>query len=279
LLLVGAGGLIGLAAAGPVALDPSPPEPPQPLDVALAVDLSLSMTARDAAPSRIERVRETIDMLTEELPSVRFSLVVFAGWPYALVPPTDDPAVVRYFNASLQPHVVQELDRGNSLAGALELALGTLDSRPTPEARRAILVLSDGDVYEEEELILRAAAEAEGAGAEVWVAGVGADAGVPMAVDGEPVLDATGRPVLAGHDAELLRAVAEAGGGRYVDVTGDDGARRLVEALRDVSGDTEEAPPEPFDATALLALLAIPLLLWEGALDAGRGKRESGDRS
>jgi Ca-activated chloride channel family protein len=278
-LLVGAAGLIGAAAAGPVARAPEPPEPPRPLDVALAVDLSLSMTARDATPSRMERVRETIDLLAEELPSVRFSLITFAGWPYTLVPPTDDPSVIHYFTPSLQPQVVEELDRGNSLAGAFQVALDALDSRPTPEARRAILVLSDGDVYEEQELVVRAAAEADDAGAEVWVAGIGTEAGAPMAADGSPVLDAGGRPVLARHDADLLRAVAEAGGGRYVNITDDDGVRSLVEALRDVSGDTDEAPPEPFDATALLALLAIPLLLWEGLLDAGSGHPKRGGRS
>jgi Ca-activated chloride channel family protein len=272
LLLVGAAGLIGVAAAGPVTRGPEPPEPPRPLDVALAVDLSLSMTARDATPSRIERVRETIDLLAGELPSVRFSLVTFAGWPYTLVPPTDDPSVIRYFTPSLEPQVVEELDRGNSLSATFQVALDALDSRPTPEARRAIVVFSDGDVYEEQEVVVRAAAEARDVGAEVWVAGIGTGDGAPMALGGSPVLDAGGRPVLARRNEALLRGVAEAGGGRYVDITDDDGVRSLLEALRDVSGDEAEAPPGPFDATALLALLAIPLLLWEGALDAGRGR-------
>ena len=39
----------------------------------------------------------------------------------------DDPDVIRYFVDSLQPEVVQEQDRGNSLGSALELA-----GRPQP---------------------------------------------------------------------------------------------------------------------------------------------------
>ena len=49
------------------------------------------------------------------------------------------------------------------------------------------------------------------------------------------------------------------------------GLDALVDDLRDLSGDSREGPAEPFDTTALFALLAIPLLLWEGVVDARRG--------
>ena len=270
LYLVGAGALIGLAAAGPVWLDPEPPEPPEPLDVAIVVDLSLSMTAVDATPSRIERARQTIGLLTEALPSVRFSLVVFAGWPYTLVPPTDDPDVLRYFVDSLQPEVVQERDRGNALSAALELAQNTLLDRPRENARRAILVMSDGDVYEDEDALLAAASEAAADGFEVWVAGLGTDSGSPLSLDGDMIRDVSGQAIRTSLDADLLEAVADAGRGAYEDITSDAGVSSLTAGLQDLSGDSEEGPADPFDTTYLLALLAIPLLLLEGAVDAGR---------
>lgn len=271
LCLVGAGALLGLAAAGPVLWDPEPPEPVPPLDVAIAVDLSLSMNAGGEAGSRIERAREAIERLTEELPSVRFSLVVFAGWPYMLVPPTDDPDVIRYFVDSLQPEVVPEGDRGNSLGSTLELAGRALGSRPSEDGRQAILVISDGDVYEDEDVLVRAAADAAGRGFEVWIAGVGSEEGSPISIAGEPVLDAAGRAVRSSQNADLLSAMAEAGQGRYEDISEDGGLDSLIDDLRDLSGDSREGPAEPFDTTALFALLAIPLLLWEGVVDARRG--------
>ncbi len=276
LYLVGAGVLIGLAVAGPVWFDPEPPEAPPPLDMAIAVDLSLSMTAADAFPSRIGRAREAIARLTEELPSVRFSLVVFSGWPFMLVPPTDDPAIVRYFVESLQPEVVQERDRGNSLTATLELARSTLESRPSPDARQAILVISDGDVYEDQDEVARAASTVSAAGFEVWAAGLGSEDGATLTLDGAPVRDVTGRAVRTGQDAELLRLLADAGRGRYEDISGDGGLESLVADLRDLSGDSEEGPAEPFDTRYLFALLAIPLLLWEGIVDAGRSGRVRG---
>ena len=271
LCLVGAGALLGLAAAGPVLWDPEPPESVPPLDVAIAVDLSLSMNAEGETGSRIERAREAIDRLTEELPSVRFSLVVFAGWPYMLVPPTDDPDVIRYFVDSLEPEVVEELDRGNSLGSTLKLAGSTLESRPSEDGRQAILVISDGDVYEDEDVLVRAAADAAARGFEVWIAGLGSEEGSPISIAGEPVLDAVGRAVRTSQNADLLSAMAEAGQGRYEDITEDGGLDAFVDDLRDLSGDARGGPAEPFDTTALFALLAIPLLLWEGVVDARRG--------
>ena len=271
LCLVGGGALLGLAAAGPVLWDPESPESVPPLDVAIAVDLSLSMNAAGGTGSRIERAQEAIDRLTEELPSVRFSLVVFAGWPYTLVPPTDDPDVIRYFVDSLQPELVEELDRGNSLGSTLELAGATLETRPSEGGRQAILVISDGDVFEDEEVLVRAVADAAARGFEVWIAGLGSEEGSPISIAGEPVLDPVGRAVRTSQNADLLRAMAEAGQGRYEDITEDGGLDALVDDLRDLSGDSREGPAEPFDTTALFALLAIPLLLWEGVVDARRG--------
>ena len=277
LCLVGAGALLGLAAAGPVLWDSEPPEPVPPLDVAIAVDLSLSMNAAGGTGnagdprSRIERAREAIERLTEELPSVRFSLVVFAGWPYMLVPPTDDPDVIRYFVDSLQPEVVQEPDRGSSLGSTLVRASRALETRPSEGGHQAILVISDGDVFEDEDVLVRAAANAAARGFEVWTAGLGFEEGSPISIAGEPALDPVGRAVRTSQNAHLLRAMAESGLGRYEDITEDEGLEALVADLRDLSGDSREGPAEPFDTTALFALLAIPLLLWEGLVDARRG--------
>ena len=290
LCLVGAGALLGLAAAGPVLWDPEPPAPVPPLDVAIAVDLSLSMNAAGETGnpgdpgnagdprSRMERAREAIDRLTEELPSVRFSLVVFAGWPYMLVPPTDDPSVIRYFVDSLEPEVVQEPDRGSSLGSTLELAGRALKSRPSEDGRQAMLVISDGDVFEDEQVLVSAAADAAARGFEVWIAGLGSEEGSPISIAGEPVLDAAGRAVRTSQNADLLSAMAQAGQGRYEDITEDEGLDSLVDELRDLSGDSREGPAGPFDTTALFALLAIPLLLWEGVVDARRGVSGGGTK-
>jgi Ca-activated chloride channel family protein len=277
LLCLAVGGTaIGLAAAGPEWTLPEPEQPQPPLDVAIAVDLSLSMSAADAAPSRMGRAREVIARLSEELPSVRFSLVVFAGWPYMLLPPTDDHAVLEYFARSLDVELVARLDRGTSLGDALELARYTLDARARPDALRRVLLLSDGGA-EEGDPVVEAARSLASEGVEVWVGALGSEAGTPLFLDGAPLVDG-GAPVVAALNESLLRQVADAGAGRYVNVTSQDGLASLVEGLRALSGDTEGPPPPPLDAAHLLIILAIPLFLWETAADRCQARSASDEK-
>ena len=266
--LVGGGLALGLAAAGPAWVMPEGDDRP-PLDVAIAVDMSLSMSATDAAPSRMARAREVITRLSEELPSVRFSLVVFAGWPYTLLPPTDDLRLVRYFAESLDVTLVPRTDNGTALAEAIELSRYALEERPSDGARRLVLLISDGggDVGQP---VLDNAAWLRDDGFEVWVAALGSEVGTPIFLDGVPLYDEGGQQVVASLNESLLREVAEAGGGRYVDVTREDGFEDLLGRLRDVSGDRESPPPPPIDAAFLLVLLAIPLFFWEAMADLGR---------
>ena len=268
--LVGGGLAIGLGAAGPAWVLPEPDALP-PLDVAIAVDLSPSMSATDAAPTRIERARDVVARLSEDLPSVRFSLVAMSGWTYTLLPPTDDPALLRYFAQSLDVDLVPPSDRGTSLAYGLEQARYTLEARPTPEARKVVLLLSDGGTHAAD-TVVAASTVVRDAGLEVWVAALGSDAGTTLFRDGVPLLDEGGAPVVSALNESLLREVAEAGGGRYVDVTSEDGLESLVADLRELSGDRDDPPPPPVDAAFLLVMLAIPLFLSEAVLDLGRSR-------
>ncbi|MEQ1855387.1 MAG: VWA domain-containing protein [Longimicrobiales bacterium] len=273
LLCLACGGVaLGVAAAGPAWVLPESEERP-PLDLAIAVDLSLSMSATDAAPNRMARAREVIARLSEELPSVRFSLVVFAGWPYTLLPPTDDPALLRYFAQSLDVTLVPRTDNGTALAEAVELSRYSLEARPSEDSRQIVLLISDGG-GEANEAVLENSTWLRDDGFEVWVAALGSDAGTPLFFDGAPFLDEGGEPVVASLNESLLRDVAEAGGGSYVDVTREDGLEALLATLREVSGDRENPPP-PVDAAFLLVLLAIPLFLWEALADFGRSRKRA----
>lgn len=268
---------LGTAAAGPRPTAPEPPEPAPPLDIALAIDVSASMSATDIQPSRIERAREVVDRIAEALPSARIVLVLFADWPYTLVPPTDDPAVVRYFAHSLSAELVLDRDQGTSFSSAFAQARAALDSRPRPGARRAILVLSDGGAHEDLATILDAATTAAAEGVPLWTAGLGTTSGVPLTTETGPVLDRVGRPVVAALDEALLREIAAAGNGDFHDVSDEQGLGALLTGLGALDDEPGDEGGDPVDASFLLTLLAVPLLLWEGGLDAGRLQR-SGPR-
>ena len=269
--LLVAAGAVGLAAAGPRPSTPAAAEPPAPLDLAVAVDLSLSMTAGDVEPSRLVRAQQVVEEIADALPSARISLVVFADWPYALVPLTDDLEVVRWFARSLTADAVPERHRGTSLSLAIDAGRGALDARPRDGARRAVLILSDGAGHDGRDAAIAAATAASEAGVSVWTGGLGTARGAELGTVTDPILDARGVPVVASLDADILRAIADAGGGRYGNVADEGRGTSLAAGLSEAVASAPAAPTRTLDAALWLTLLALPLLLWEGALDGGRG--------
>ncbi len=268
--LVLAATAIALGAVGLVPRAPEPAPPPVALDLAVAVDVSASMGATDTDPSRVARAREVVAGLSEALPGVRTVLVVYADWPYTLVPPTDDPSVVRYFADALAADLVLDRDQGTSLSAAVAHAREALASRPRDGARRVIVVVTDGGAHDDASAVLAEAAEATEDGVEIWTAGLGSPRGAELESPTGPLLDMAGMPVVTRLDEELLRQVASAGRGRYERVDDERGRRALVNGLQGAAGAPASDGPVPRDVTVFLALLALPLLLLEGVLDSGR---------
>jgi Ca-activated chloride channel family protein len=275
LCMVVAAVALGLAAAEP-RTGPSEPAPPAaPLDLAIAVDVSLSMGSADAAPSRIARARQVVAQLAQTLPAARILLVVFADWPYTLVPATDDPAVVQYFAEALQTNLVLDRDQGTALSAAIDHATAALAARPRAGARRVLVLVSDGGTHDDPEAVVASARAAREAGVEVWTAGLGSVRGTELESETGPVLDASGTPVVTRLEERLLTDVATAGGGTYAQVSEDRALRALVARLQDTRPTPAGERPSPPDAALLLALLALTTMLAEGALDGARGRRRA----
>jgi Ca-activated chloride channel homolog len=261
---------ICLAAAGPGVTTNEGARAAAPLDIAIVVDVSVSMGATDIEPTRIQRARDVIGRLSKEVPRARLSLVLFGDWPYTLVPPTDDPHVVEYFAESLNATLISNLassirtasgDHGLSLQAAIAHARAALDARPAAGATKLILVISDGAIPGNADEIVSAVPAAAGNGVVVWTAGVGTTKGAMLA---------GGSGVIAGFGEPLLQSVAKAGAGVYEDVSQDRGVRSLVSGLRRLVGVSSPEDVIPERITFWLVLLAILLLLWEGGLDLGK---------
>ena len=272
---VGAAAALGLAAAEPRGTPREAPPPAAPLDLAVAVDVSLSMGAADAGQSRILRAQEVVSALAEELTAARLVLVVFADWPYTLVPPTDDPAVVQWFASAMRADLLADRDQGTALTSAIDHARAALSVRPREGARRVVLLVSDGGAHDESDAVMEAARGAAREGVAIWTAGLGTTRGIELETATGPVLDPAGAPVLTRLDDRLLADVAQAGGGGYEDVSDERGLRSLVARLQEADAALPADGREPPDATFLLAALALALILMEGALDGRRGVRHA----
>jgi len=106
--------------------------------VVLVIDTSLSMSATDVPPSRLEAAKATGRRFLDQVPRrFRVGVVAFASTARAVAPATTDRGVVRAALRAIRP------GEGTALGDAIERAIqvGRARSRGTPVS---VLVISDG---------------------------------------------------------------------------------------------------------------------------------------
>jgi len=202
------------------------------IDVVLALDASSSMLARDEAPDRLRKMREVVDRLRELSPNDRFALIAFAGRSYVLSPVTIDQGALNLFIDNLDPTVVGQ--SGSSISSALRQANNLL-ALSESEAERAIVVMSDGEAFEEADEVIAEARRAAEAGTSVITVGFGTPEGsvIPVTRNGATTekKDQSGAVVITRYSPDILRTAAEVGRGVFVPPTDPDRAATVRATL------------------------------------------------
>jgi Ca-activated chloride channel family protein len=275
-LVLAAMALLAVALADPRGAESREEVEQRGVDLMVVVDVSRSMLAEDAAPNRLARARQFAADLVEELGSDRVGLVEFAGVPAVRCPLTFNHRTFLSQLALLSP---KSTARGGSMLGdAIRLAAESLDGEG---AGRAIVVLSDGEDMESEPVEAAAAAYGE-RGVRIVTIGLGdaaEGARIPVFEGGaRRYLVHEGEEVWTRMDPTLLAAVAEQGGGFFVEAGTSqadmgDVARALTAMLEASTRERGSvAAREPlfqwFACAALLALLVEATLRPRGATRA-----------
>ena len=186
------------------------------MDLMFVVDVSRSMDAEDASPSRLERAKLFVEEAVDGLAGDRVGLVDFAGDPVV-----KSPLTLNYdaFKTSLAELSSRSTTRGGSMLGdAIRLASDAFSEDPEAVGR-AIIVLSDGE--DMDSFPADAAADARKThGARVYTIGLG-DSGdgarIPDLVDGQPTwLKYGGAEVWSRMDPKTLDEVARSGEGTFI---------------------------------------------------------------
>jgi Ca-activated chloride channel homolog len=230
--------------------------------VVMAVDVSLSMQARDVEPTRFEAMQTAATAFVDVLPErINLGLVSFAGTATTLVPPTTDRAQV---NGAIQSlHLAESTAMGEAVFAsltAIETFQASLDA-PTedlPPAR--IVLLSDGYKTVGRD-VTQAIDAARAAGVPVSTIAFGTDYGT---------LDLDGETVPVPVDRATLEDLADQTGGSYSEAAS---ASELEDVYADL-GSQIGYTTEPKDisswfvrAGVLLALVGAALsLLWTNRL-------------
>lgn len=246
------------------------------IDIVLALDASLSMMAPDERPNRLERMKQEVRRLRAQSRGDRFALLAFAGRSYILTPLTIDDGALELFLDNLDPSIVGQA--GSSLSRTIIQGTELLQaSRHAGD--RALIVMSDGEAFEEESEILEAARRARQAGISLVTVGFGTTRGstIPIRENGRLTekRDEAGEIVITRYQPDILRATAEAAGGTFIAAEETDKASRVRQAIESLqaSGSTVQVGRTGTPRFQLFLLPAVLLLLIDLWRTERRGRR------
>ncbi len=215
-LLVVAGGAMAAALLQPQMGERFVATPRVGAEIMIALDVSRSMLADDAAPSRLERAKAEVRDLLAYLRDDHVGLIAFAGRASVLSPMTPDKSFLRLALDGAGPHSVPR--GGTKLAESIRRAV-TGFGEPGP-SQRALILITDGEDHDS--FAVDAARAAAEAGIKIIAIGFGDEGGSPIFVRDpesgarEQVRDGDGRPVISRLNGDLLRELALATDGAYV---------------------------------------------------------------
>jgi len=201
------------------------------LDVVFAVDVSLSMMAEDAQPSRLARSGDLMRAVVQDLAGARFGVVAFTGSASRLLPLTEDHAAIESILDVVGPELLST--PGTDLERALSTAFGSFPA--DSDRHRAVVVFSDGEAHSGDESVPAREAAARGIGVFTVTVGTPQGSAVPLR-DGGRAFDRDGNPVQSRADPARMRRIAEIGGGVHVDASDSGAFSRLPDALSEFEG-------------------------------------------
>jgi len=272
-----AAAMFGVALAGPRWGEGSALIDTDGIDVALALDVSLSMLAEDEKPNRLERMKQEVRRLRASAPGDRVALLAFAGRSYILAPLTSDDGALELFLENLDPTIVGQV--GSALAPPLRQGLELLLASEG-SADRALVVMSDGEAFDDREAALALAREAKARDVHLVTVGFGTSGGatIPLLESGgaDVKRDQDGEVVVSKYDEALLREVAEAAGGEFIPADATDKGTRVRRALAELEGvrrAEQQRLARPLRYQWFLGVALVLLLLDAYLADGGRLRR------
>lgn len=199
------------------------------VDVIIALDVSNSMKAEDIRPNRLERSRQAISRLIDQLQGDRIGLIVFAGQAYVQLPITTDYAAAKLFLTTVETDMIPA--QGTAIGAALDLAVSSFGNSDSAKHNKAVIVITDGENHEDD--AIAAAKTAYENNITVHTIGMGSLDGAPIPVysNGARVgfmQDAEGHTVITRLDQNALQQIAEAGHGKFIRATNSDDGLAII---------------------------------------------------
>ncbi len=186
------------------------------IDVIFAIDVSKSMLAEDVAPSRLEKSKQLVSQIINNLANDRIGIIAYSGSAFPVLPITTDYSVAKMFLQTMNPGMISA--QGTSIDEAINLATTFVDKKD--KTNKLLIIITDGEDHSD--AATEAAEEAKKVGLKILTIGVGTEKGGTIPLKRNGVVesfqrDKNGEVVITKRNAEVLKAIAKASGGGYVD--------------------------------------------------------------
>lgn len=190
------------------------------IDIAIALDVSKSMLAADLAPNRLERAKQFITKMMNEMPDDRIALVLFAGKAYLQMPLTADHGAAQLFVSSATPDAVPQ--QGTVISDALTMSTKAFTG--TEKRFKTVVLISDGEDHDAS--AVSTAKNLAEQGVMINTVGIGSAEGstIPDPATGDIKKDEAGNPVISRLNEEILKEIAAATNGTYTRLESSDAA-------------------------------------------------------
>ncbi|OUR91647.1 BatB protein [Flavobacteriales bacterium 34_180_T64] len=185
------------------------------VDIVFAVDVSKSMLAEDVAPNRLDKSKQLVTQIINNLASDRIGIIAYAGKAFPQLPITTDYASAKMFLQNMNTDMLSS--QGTAINEAIELAKTYFDD--DEQTNRVLIIISDGEDHNS--LAAGVAEEASEEGIRIFTIGVGDIKGGPIPIKRNGIVlnykkDRQGETVITRLNEETLQAIADEANGAYI---------------------------------------------------------------
>lgn len=239
-LMIVAIGFLIVALARPQEIEKEEEIKAEGIDIFLAMDLSISMLAKDFEPNRLEASKQVALDFIEKRSFDRIGLSIFSGDAFTQCPLTSDHRILKDFVKDLNVFMFES--RGTAIGMGLSSALNRL--KDSQAKSKVVILLTDGKNnagYINPELASQLASEL---GIRVYTIGVGTDGEAIGPVNIDRFNNISMGLTRVEIDEALLQQIAAETGGRYYRATN-------MEALQSVYDNINKMEKTVMDVTVI----------------------------
>jgi Ca-activated chloride channel family protein len=186
------------------------------IDIVFAIDISKSMLAEDIAPNRLEKSKQLVSQIINNLGNDRIGIIAYSGSAFPVLPLTTDYSMAKMFLQSMNPGMISS--QGSNLDEAIKLSESYFEG--SSNTSKLMILISDGEDHSEG--AKKAAEDAKKMGLKIITIGVGTTAGGPIpyringTIESYHIDKSTNSRVITKLKPEALKAIAKAANGGYI---------------------------------------------------------------